>query len=118
MVPYSALARRAPDRRGLYHQLRTSSKVDYVFMRTRGPTPLRTIGRTIGDPRATATKGEKACNTHIPLSLLLAAAYLTGQWQCTFDVDSSGHVCINGHVFFQLSSSSNHFTSILQDNSP
>ena len=28
-----------------------------------------------------------------------------------------GHVCISGHVFLQLSLSSNHLTSILQDNS-
>ncbi len=28
-----------------------------------------------------------------------------------------GHVCISGHVYLQLSSSSNHLTSILQDNS-
>ena len=31
---------------------------------------------------------DSACSTHLPLSLILATAYLTGHWPCTFDVNS------------------------------
>ncbi len=48
--------------------------------------------------------------------LILPTAYLTGQWPCTFDVDSLV-MYISGHVFLQLSSSSNHLAAIFQDNS-